>query len=255
MLPYRNRKDGSPSWQYEVIAEAPNQKGVVACGANRIGKSAMGGFTTALIVTGEHPTYESPKNGRAWIVGLDSKAIEAVQKPYFEKFMPARYIETGKWNGKHNYWVFDSDGRHWEVWFKSVDSGKKKFQSDAIDFAWVDEEPLKEGVFKELEVRLIDKQGIWMMTATPIEGTRWLQETLERDDVFYTMAGMRQNPYIPLIEIEKAAAKMTPDERDVRIEGKYIIFGGRPVFDRNLLIKLRENVIGYADGLLEVVAA
>jgi phage terminase large subunit-like protein len=252
MLPYRNRSDGEPSWQYDIIWQAPYQKGIVACGGNRIGKSQIGGFVTALMVTGEHPTYKSPKNGRAWVVGLDSKAIEAIQKPYFEKFIPKRYIENGKWNGKYNYWTFDSDGRHWEVWFKSVDSGKKKFQSDAIDFCWVDEEPLKEGIFSEMEIRLIDKQGIWLMTATPVEGTRWLKDTLERDDVFYTMAGMRENPYIPLVEIEKVAAKLPKDERDVRIEGKYIIFGGRPVFDRDIIGELEKKAIPFREGLLAV---
>ena len=252
MLPYRNRSDGSPSWQYEIVNETPNWKGIVACGANRIGKSQMGGFVTALMVTGEHPTYTSPQNGRAWIVGLDSKAIEAVEKPYFEQFMPNRYIETGKFNGKHNYWTFNCEGRHWEVWFKSVDSGRKKFQGDKIDFAWVDEEPLKEGIFSELEMRLVDNQGIWLMTATPVEGTRWLKDTLERDDVHYTMAGMRENPYIPLDEIDKVARQLPKDERDVRIEGKYIIFGGRPVFDRDLLSGLEKNASPYMEGLLAV---
>lgn len=253
MLPYRNRSNGEPSWQYKIIARAPKQKGIVACGANRIGKSAIGGFVTALMVTGEHPTYKSPVDGRAWIVGLDSKAIEAVEKPYFEMYMPKRYIESGHFNGKHDYWTFDCDGRHWEVWFKSVDSGRKKFQGDAIDFAWIDEEPLKAGIFTELEMRMIDRQGIWLMTATPVEGTKWLKDTLERDDVFYTMAGMRENPYIPLVEIEKMARKLPKDERDVRIDGKYIIFGGRPVFDRDLLVKLEENPVSYSEGM--VVAA
>ena len=252
MLPYRNRSDGSPSWQYEIIWNTPNYKGTVACGANRIGKSAIGGFITALMVTGEHPTYKSPVNGRAWIVGPDSKMIEAVERPYFEQFIPKRYIENGKFNGKHNYWTFNSDGRHWEVWFKSCDSGRKKFQGDAVDFAWVDEEPLKDGIFSELEMRLIDNQGIWLMTATPVEGTRWLKETLDRDDVFYTMAGMRENPYIPLEEIEKVARQLPKDERDVRIEGKYIIFGGRPVFDREILARFEERACPYREGLLAV---
>ncbi len=214
--------------------------------------SRLGGFVTSLFVTGEHPRYKSPQNGRAWIVGLDSKAIEAIQKPYFEMFMPKRWLDSGKYNGKHNYWTFDCEGRHWEVWFKSVDSGRKKFQGDKIDFGWVDEEPLKEGVFTEFEMRTIDNAAPWLMTATPVEGTRWLKETLERDDVFFTMAGMRENPYIPLEEIEKIASKLPKDERDVRIEGKYLIFGGRPVFDRNLLMAIEKKASSHREGILAV---
>ena len=222
----------------------------MACGANRIGKSAIGAFITAMMVTGDHPTYVSPKKGRAWIVGPDSKMIESVEKPYFEQFIPSRFKEGGKWNGKHSYWTLKADGREWEVWFKSCDSGRAKFQGDKVDFAWIDEEPLKEGIFSELEMRLVDNAGIWLMTATPVEGTRWLKDTLERDDVYYTMAGMKENPYIPMSEIDKICASLPEDERQVRVEGKYIIFGGRPVFNRDLLTSLEDELIPYKEGVL-----
>lgn len=232
-IPYRNRSDGSPSWQSKILYNTGKWKGCVACGANRIGKSVTGAYTTALIVTGEHPTYATPKEGIAWVVGLDSKAIAAICKPIFESYLPKRYLETAKWNGKHEYWTFKADGREWQVWYKSVDAGRQKFQGSQIDFAWVDEEPLKEGVFREMELRMLDREAPWLLTATPVEGTQWLKETLDRDDVFWTMAGMRENPYIPMNEIDKIARQMAPDERDVRIEGKYVIFGGRPVFSRD----------------------
>lgn len=254
-LPYRNRSDGQPSWQYRILWDAPLYKGRVACGANRIGKSRLGGFETALMVTGEHPRYKSPKDGRAWIVGLDSTVIEAVEKPYFELFMPKRYMDSGKWNGKFSYWTFDCDGRHWEVWFKSVDSGRQKFQGDAIDYAWIDEEPIKDGVFSELEMRMVDRKAPWLLTATPVEGTKWLKDTLDREDVGYTLAGMRQNPYIDLKEIARKEKTMPEDERMVRIEGKYLIFGGRPVFNRSIVAELEVAAIPYTDGeLLKVVA-
>ncbi len=202
------------------------------------------------MVTGEHPTYKTPQNGRAWVVGLDSKQVEAVDKPYFEQFMPKRYIENGHWNGKHNYWTFKSDGREWEVWFKSADSGRRKFQGDKVDFAWIDEEIVKEGLFDELEMRLTDNEGIWLLTATPVEGTRWLKETMERKDVFSTSTGMMENPYIPVSEIEAKKHTLSKDDYDVRVLGKYIIFGGRPVFDIDLLTKMEENVKPYREGVI-----
>ncbi len=250
MLPFRNRTDSSPSWQHKIIWNTPFYKGQVACGANRIGKSQLGGFVTALMVTGEHPTYRTPKKGIAWIVGLDSKQIAMIQRPYFEQFIPKRYMDNGKWHGKNDVWYLTADGREWQVWFKSVDSGRQKFQGAKIDFCWIDEEPKKTEIFKEIEMRLIDNAGIWLMTATPVDGTRWLKEILERSDVHYTMAGMRDNPYLPLEEIEKAALQMTKDERMVRIEGKYLIFGGRPVFDRDLLADLEVSVCSGARGNL-----
>lgn len=249
MLPYRNRSDGSPSWQYKIVWEQPNYKGCVACGANRIGKSQLGAFVTALIVTGAHPTYESPKNGLAWIVGADSKMIESICRPMFEMFIPERYKVNGHWHGKNFMWRLEADGRCWEVWFKSCDSGRKKFQGAKVDFCWIDEEPLKTDIFTEIELRLVDNQGIWLLTATPVEGTVWLKNTLERSDVYYTMSGMRENPYIPLDEIEKVARQLAEDERQVRIEGKYIVFGGRPVFNRQLLLDMEKEASPYTEGV------
>jgi len=238
MLPYRNRSDGGPSWQYKIISQIGKKKGCVACGANRIGKSQIGAFICALIITGEHPTYVSPEKGILWIVGLDAKAIDSVCRPMFEQMIPERYKSGGHWNGKSMKWDLKSGNREWEVWFKSVDAGRQKFQGAKIDFAWVDEEPLKEGVFSEIEARTIDKQAPWLLTATPIEGTRWLKTTIERPDVFSTLAGMRENPHIPLTEIERYAKGLTEDERQVRVEGKYITFGGRPVFDRAIIAEM-----------------
>jgi hypothetical protein len=43
---------------------------------------------------------------------------------------------------------------------------------------------------------------------------------------------------------------MPEDERNVRIEGKYIIFGGRPVFDRKLLVELENSAMPHVDGIL-----
>ncbi len=249
-LPYRNRSDGSPSHQYYHIYNTGKYKGCVACGGNRIGKTALGAFVSALIVTGEHPTYATPPEGILWIVGLDSKAVESVCRPMFESMIPSRYKRNGKWNGKNAMWELVSDNRRWEVWFKSVDSGRPKFQGAKIDFAWIDEEPLKEGVFQEIELRLTDNRGVWLLTATPVEGTKWLKDTLERPDVFYTMAGMRENPYIPLEEIDRLCKQLPEDERQVRIEGKYLIFSGRPVFDRNILAELElQAVPGRTGGL------
>jgi phage terminase large subunit-like protein len=228
----------------------PLKKGCVACGANRIGKTLWGAFTAALIVTGEHPTYRSPRKGIAWLIGADSKMVESIVRPYFEELIPQRYKDNGKWNGKNWMWKLRSDGREWDVWFKSVDSGRVKFQGAKIDFAWIDEEPQKTEVFTETEMRLIDKGGIWLLTATPVEGTKWLKDTIERSDVFCTMSGMRENPYIPVEEIEKIARQLPDDERKVRIEGEYLIFGGRPVFNWDLLKELEGSASPFEEGVL-----
>lgn len=209
----------------------------------------MGSFVSSLIITGEHPTYKSPQNGICWLVAHETKKIAEVIQPMFERMIPQRYKDNGKYNGKLLKWELEADGRKWEVWFKSGESGRKAFEGAKIDFAWIDEEPKDTRIFSEIERGLIDNQGIWLMTATPVMGTKWLRDILERSDVFRTMAGMRENPYLPLDEIEKYAKQLSDDEREVRIDGKYVIFGGRPVFDYKLLDAIKFTN-PYVEGVL-----
>ena len=75
------------------------------------------------------------------------------------------------------------------------------------------------------------------MTATPMLGTAWLKAKSEEEKVFTTFGASWDNPYLPMEEIEIAASNLTEEERLVRIEGNYIIFGGKPVFDVMSLTK------------------
>lgn len=230
--PYFNRRDGKPGWQWQFLAAAGGYKGRIAIGGNRIGKSDEGAYECVLALTGKHPYRKFPKKGKGWIVGLDYNMVRDVNLPKFNKLLPSNYTVIGEstFNKSDNIWYIKGEDREWKIQFKSSDSGREKFQGDEVDFIWFDEEPSKTDIFTECMTRLIDRAGIWWMTATPIRGTAWLKARMAEDDVFVTTGAMWDNPYLPLEEIKKAAAKYPEDEREVRIEGKYIVFGGNPVF-------------------------
>ena len=250
--PYFNRSDNLPSWQWRFLLAASSYKGRVAMGANRIGKSEQGAYEAALAVTGQHPLREFPPNGIGWIIGLDNPMIRDIDRPIFEKFLPSRF--KTKFYKQDNLWHCKGDNREWKIVFKSTEKGPDKFQGAQIDFAWYDEEPKKTEIFNEVETRLIDRSGVWWLTATPVRGTKWLKDLSERPDVYSTFAGMRDNPYLPIDEVEALAKRLPDDERMVRIEGAYIIFGGRPVFDRGMLMELMEKAKVYKSdaGILKV---
>lgn len=244
-IPYLKRDSDEPGWQFEFLNNAKDYEGRIVFGANRIGKTYWGAYECALMVTGDHPTLKYPDEGRMWIIALDNKFLDTVNRPLFEKLIPNRYMANGKWHGKNNYWELKHGNRNWEVHFKSADAGRAKFQADNINHAWLDEEPrAAEDIFPELETRLIDRNGKWHMTATPIFGTKWLKKVSERDNVYSITAGMYDNPYLPLSKIDEIAKNFTEDEKRVRIYGEYILFGGRPVFNRDLLAAMlkRANI-------------
>jgi phage terminase large subunit-like protein len=236
--PYYKVSDGLPGWQWEFLLAAKDYKGRVALGANRIGKSEMGAYEMALYVTGQHPVRKSPKNGLAWIVGLDNPMIRDIDRPLFEKFMPQHWLKEphGKYVKQDNIWYFNCEGRQWKVVFKSTEMGSSKFQGSKVDAIWVDEEPRQgEELWQEIEARLVDMKGIFWITATPVRGTAWLKGISERDGVHKTFAGMRDNPYLPADEVNEFAKTLSEDDRAVRIDGKYLVFGGKPVFNRRKL--------------------
>ena len=252
--PYYNRSDGEPSWQWQYIMAAGDHKGRVALGGNRIGKSECGAYDLCLAATGKHPAREFPAEGRAWVVGLDRKVIEAILLRKFDKLIPEHYKQ--KFHKADLIWELEGEGRQWLITFKSAESGRDKFQSDDLDYIWIDEEP-PSGIFVELEARLIDRGGIWCMTATPVRGTAWLMMISKREGVFRTFAGMRENPYLPIEEVESFAQTLTEDERKVRVDGEYIQFGGRPVFNREWMMEQLDRIgklSGAETGILEEIA-
>lgn len=209
----------------------PKYSARVALGANRIGKTLQGAYEAVLAVTGRHPYRNFPAEGRAYIVSVSNERLKTIDRPAFEIALPEEY--KAHFDAEYNIWHCSNGNRSWEIFLKSVEQGAGKFQGDKLDFIWFDEEPEGERgkkVFSECMMRLVDKGGIWWMTATPILGTAWLKAISEREDVFSVEGSLYENPYIPLEEIKRKEAEYTEDEALVRIYGHYLTFGGRPVF-------------------------
>jgi phage terminase large subunit-like protein len=260
--PYFNRRDGKPGWQWKFLESAGKYKGRIALGSNRIGKSEQGAYEAVLAITGKHPYREFPAKGLGWIVSLDFNMSRDVGLPKFEKFLPKAYATH--YNKQDRIWTCEAEDRQWEIHFKSTDQGRAKFQGAEVDWIWFDEEPSKTEIFSECETRLVDRAGIWWMTATPILGTAWLRALCERDNVYSNLRApiaMWDNPYLPLEEIKGVAESYTTEEeRLVRVEGNYIVFGGRPVF-RDAIQKLNKRLeeikedIPPSEGVLALNAA
>jgi phage terminase large subunit-like protein len=253
--PYFNRRDGKQGWQWKFLEMAKDHKGRIALGGNRIGKSKMGAYESVLSVIGQHPYRKYPDEGEGWIIGLDFNMVKTIDLPMFESFLPGRFKKAFSNRDNQPMWEIEGDGRHWIVRFKSADSGRSKFQGAAVDWIWFDEEPGKTDIFAECEQRLVDRAGIWWMTATPVLGTTWLRALANREDVWSNLnepISQWDNPYLPQEEIERTIKNYPEDEVDVRVEGKYMVFGGKPVFrtcmkqlnDRLNELKMNEPEIG-----------
>lgn len=254
--PYFNRTDNKPSWQWDFLSNA-KYKGRLVLAANRTGKSQIAIYELILAILGLHPCRDFPPNGIAWIIALDFPMSNQIDLPMFDNFLPSHIKAKSKYHKDERLWEINAKNRNWLVYFKSSEAGREKFQGQKLSVAVFDEEPKKPEIFAEVEARLIDEGGPWWMAATPILGTAWLKSLSEREDVFSTTASMWDNPYLPEDEVRKYAESLSEEERQVRIEGQYLVFGGKPVFNIRLLNKDLERVnkqIPAMQGILEKVA-
>jgi len=156
--------------------------------ANRVGKTwGIGGFETALHLTGEYPEwwegrrFDGPID--AWACGDTSETTrDIVQLALFGQqgqlgtgLVPAANIigEPTKRMGVSG--AFDTARvRHKSggvslLGFKSYDQGRKKFQGTAKHLIWLDEE-CEPAVYDECVMRLMTTNGLMICTFTPLMG-------------------------------------------------------------------------------------
>lgn len=216
-------------WQKRFLESAA--KSPWAIGGNRSGKTEIGAYKLATRLVGFCPiTGQSfPNDGKYWAVGLDFPQVVQVMKPKLEKYIGVEGRDY-EWHESKQYLKMHTTGT--ELWFKSCDSKRKKFQGADLDGVWFDEEPPWD-VFKETWTRTIDRGGQVWGTMTPVARSAWVYQKIYsvKDDKFdIIQMAMTDNRHLPREEIESARSLYADeDEIAVRIKGEYRLVIGRPV--------------------------
>lgn len=128
----------------------------------------------------------------------------------------------------------------WEMYFFS--SLGKPPQGADIDGAWFDEEIIDPAWYPEVSARLLDRKGKFLWSATPQAGTEQLWQLHERAEelqhetdppVTEHVILLKDNPHIGAAEKRAFAAKLDPDEAEVRIGGNFALLGRKvyPEYD------------------------
>lgn len=178
-----------------------------ALGGNRVGKTlGIGGYETALHLTGLYPDwwvgrrYDRPI--LVWAAGTASKKVRDVnQKMLLGKLdkkvggtmatgglIPAARIgrltrKTGTADAVDQAVIQHRNGYENTVTFKGYEEGRTSFESEAVDFIWLDEECPKP-IYDECKMRLITTRGSILATFTPVEGmTETVMSMLEGTDL------------------------------------------------------------------------
>lgn len=228
---------------------------------NRVGKTYCGANEMAYHLTGRYPDWwEGRRFNRpikAWAAndtGLNTRDIVqtklcgpyGVPALYGSGAIPRDTVDWEKGGVSMSKGVSDAmdtvyikhvSGGISILTFKSYEQGRKKWQGDAIDVLWFDEEPppeiYSEGLARMAPVRSGDPRGIAYMTFTPLEGRteivlRFLeQESVDRAVVYMTIEDAE---HIDAKEREQTIAAYRPHERQARAMGVPLLGSGL-VFD------------------------
>lgn len=136
------------------------------------------------------------KTLKVWVCGETFQDSIAIQQKKMNDLVPRNRVKYGTYddiNGFTNRKLqFDNNTLYT---FKSYDQGVKVFQGDDIDIIWNDEEPPIE-IIKEQMMRLIDRNGIMIITMTSLKGiTDFIRRYFEDCDILETR-------YAPLVKKE-----------------------------------------------------
>ncbi len=203
-------------------------------GGNRSGKTVAGVIEDIRYLKGEHPyrkVPEAPIRGR--VVGVDfASGIDKILLPQFQQWVPKSLLINGSWDdsySKERRVLTLSNGSFVE--FMSYDQDLQKFAGTSRHFVHFDEEP-PELIYDECRARLVDTDGEWWMTLTPVEGMEYIYEQVyipgkEGHPLFGVVeVEMSDNIYLDKKAIEDYLSSLTPEQRAIREKGQFIQVGG-----------------------------
>jgi hypothetical protein len=147
--------------------------------------------------------------------------------------IPPRMVREIAWENKKESWpsiVRLVNG--WELNFFS--SLGKPPQGSDVDRVWFDEEIIDPDWYPEMSARLVDRRGRLVWSATPQSGTEQLYHLHERaatekensvakPSVEEFIVLLEDNKYISTEDKRAFAAKLSEDERAVRVGGEFAI--------------------------------
>jgi phage terminase large subunit-like protein len=118
------------------------------------------------------------------------------------------------------------------VQFMSYEQETEKFAGTSLHFVHFDEEPPMH-IFNECGARLVDTNGRWWCSMTPVEGLTWTYEKLykpgaELNDPLIGVieADMLDNPHLSAEAAEAYLSGLDDEERKAREHGSYVQLGG-----------------------------
>lgn len=202
-------------------------------GGNRAGKTSAGARESGWWLTGAHPYYDVPETAaKGWLVCETREIANEVLLPKLLYYLPT------EGPGAVEKYDPGTDQRPASIMTKNKSrivvrtfgQGRRRFQSDAVDFIWGDEE-MPHDIYKECLLRLVDLNGRIWLTMTPLMGKTWVYTDIyqpwdammfDSNQVTVHQWSIWDNTSLPRKAIAAALAGVTDElERESREHGSF----------------------------------
>lgn len=224
-------------WQMQALFHNCDTHGRILIGGNRAGKTVSGAAESVFRLRGNHPYQrvpEVPVFGRGSAVDIE-KGLNSIMLPELRRWIPPSLLIGGSWDDSYNKQarlLTLSNGSQMD--FMTYEQEAEKHAGTSRDFIWFDEEP-PQFIFNEDLLRLVDRNGKWWITMTPVLGMTWVYYTYYRPLVEEMSTGLNvrifqgsseNNPHISKQALDIITEGLSEEEKQARRHGKFMAASG-----------------------------
>lgn len=228
--------DGYKPQEHQIDFHSSTAGGRCVFGGNRSGKTISSVVEMIWWATGTHPYKRTPRPPVALRhVAVDKpQGVDKILKELYKQLCPPRILEgrafEKAWHTKPDELHF-SNGSFIE--FLSYEQDLDKHAGTSRHAIAFDEEP-DEAIFNENMARLVDTDGSWWISLTPLEGLTWLYHrfylpwesgTLSEDVKLWHWL-TSDNKYIKMSAVERLLGDLSPEEKQARMTGQFMALSG-----------------------------
>jgi hypothetical protein len=169
----------------------------------------------------------------------DMTALEQVQLPKFRKLCAPEWVAAKKKNsfGLDVHWIFHNGSVIDFLTYQQDTSMMEGWDGHVVLY---DEPPPRDKYVANLR-GLVDHGGISIFSMTPLKEPWIADELVNKNDpsIYTSTMTIRDNPHISAKDIETFAAALTDDEKETRLEGKFLHLQGLVFKDFNKLTHVK----------------
>jgi len=219
----------------QILFHKSTSKEKLFIGGNRSGKTVGAVAEDIMWLTGKHPYRqdlpEPPIRGRCVAVDIED-GIKKIVLPEVAKWTPPSFLKNGSWEDS-----YDKQSRTLTLTnssfleFMSYEQITDKMSGTSRHFVHFDEEP-PEDIFNECLMRLVDTDGSYWISMTPLIEMTWIEDRIynpwkEGDNsIFVLEVDVDDNPYVNIEAFNRLTRGFAAEEQLTRRKGTFITHTG-----------------------------